>query len=102
MRRLIAIAGAIALAAAVAAPAAATPADDHKDVVCHATSSLVNPYVVIVVDTASAKGQKNLEAHMEHQENSNKKHGHADLIFSWDEWVANDRTCEEPAPEPEL
>ncbi len=56
MRKILAIAGAVALAGAMAAPAAATPADDglHKYVVCHATSSDTNPYVVIVVDVAAA------------------------------------------------
>lgn len=80
MRKLIAIAGAVALAGAMAAPAVATPEDPHKILVCHATSSLKNPYVTIEVDIASTGGWKQFMAHLEHQVNPNKRHGHADVI----------------------
>jgi hypothetical protein len=81
MRKIIAIAGALALTAGLAVPAVATPGEDHKDVVCHATSSLVNPYVIIVVDTASAKSAKTLKAHYKHMDDSNKKHGSDDIYI---------------------
>lgn len=92
MRKIIAIAGALALTAGLAVPAVATPGDPHKVVVCHATSSLVNPYVIIIVDTASASGAKKIVAHLAHQDTPNKKHGHADKIFPLQDFVR----CEGP------
>ena len=70
MRRILAIGGAIALTAAVAVPAVATPepvgdGSGHKDVVCHATSA-EGKWVKIVVDTASAAHAKVLTAHELH------------------------------------
>ncbi len=88
MRKIVAIAGALALTTGLALPVAATPGEPHQDVVCHATSSLVNPYVIIIVDSASASGQKRLEAHYEHMMDSNKQHGHADKIFPLDGFVS--------------
>lgn len=88
MRRLVAIVGAVALAGAMAAPAAATPepTDDglgHKDVVCHATSAQ-DKWVKIVVDTASAQGAKKLKAHHQHTlegEPGNKQFEQLDTIY---------------------
>lgn len=87
MRKLVAIAGAIALAGAMAAPAAATPepTEDglgHKDVVCHATSAQ-DKWVKIVVDTASAQGARTLKAHHQHTlegEPGNKRFEQLDTI----------------------
>lgn len=93
MRRIIAIAGALALTAGLAVPAVATPEPpEHTDVVCHATSSEKNPYVIIFVDTASANGAKKLQGHMEHMLDSNKKQG-ADEIYTLAEWEARGEVC---------
>ena len=77
MRKLIAIAGSVALAGAgLAAPALATPGmnpdGEHKYVVCHATSSDTNPYVVVVVDVAAAGVPKIVANHQMHVDEPNK------------------------------
>ena len=87
MRKVIAIAGALALTAALAVPAVATkapadaayPEDGYKVLVCRATSS-EGKWVEIVVDVASASGAKRLTAHRAHEDETNKKFEQADWI----------------------
>ncbi len=95
MRKILVGLSAALLLAAVAAPVAATkplpiqedsPATDalagHKVTVCHATSSLKNPYVFVVVDIASSGGLDKVMGHRMHVEELNKK-GWADAISAF-------------------
>ncbi len=86
MRRILAIGGAIALTAAVAVPAVASQPDidgSHKAYVCHATSSVTNPYVLIEVDVAAAGGPDAVMAHLDHAMNDVRTKG----IYSWSDFI---------------
>ena len=105
MRRPVSIAGAVALTAAMAVPAMATPPlpeDGHTVLVCHATSSASNPYLAIVVDIASAGGFNKYMGHRMHADDPNKKNG-PDYIqgFTYDPLAGTCTVDELPMPGPE-
>ena len=50
---------ALGMIAALTMPALATPGEEHKQTICHATHSETNPYVQITVDYAAIDGEKN-------------------------------------------
>ena len=85
MRKILAIAGALVLTAAMAAPTVATQPiegdaeNGHKVTVCHATNSFTNPYVVIQVDIAAAGGLAKVMGHYDHVTLHAK---------GWGDWIA--------------
>ncbi len=110
MRRIIAIAGAVALTAAVAAPAVATPPDEdgnHKVLVCHATSRNSDDYynrIIVDIAATSEKDERVIATHFLHTAegapNKHDKDGNLrfDLIFEgwWEDGDEPECTSNEP------
>jgi hypothetical protein len=104
MRRvLIVLAMVVGLIGALAVPASATKPgtdedliDGHKILICHATRSLTNPYVVIEIDIAAWNDPSDDKNHGDHH--TRTKDG-----ITWSDKLANeDGTCDDvPEPEPE-
>lgn len=102
-RTIIVFAMVVGLIAALAAPASATKPgtdedliDGHKILICHATRSLSNPYVVIEIDIAAWNDPSDDKNHGDHH--TSTKDG-----ITWSDKLANeDGTCGDvPEPPPE-
>lgn len=56
MKKILAILSGLAVVMSLTSGAYATPGNEHKITICHATSSATNPYVSINVDVSSLNG----------------------------------------------